>query len=34
LKRMQDESGYASTWEPKTALAMEQAAPAEDMRPR
>jgi hypothetical protein len=33
LKRMQDEPGYVSTWEPKTALAMEQAAPTAAMRP-
>jgi DUF1680 family protein len=34
LKRMQDEPGYVSAWEPKTALDMEQAAPAADIRPR
>ena len=34
LKRMQDEPGYLSTWEPKTTLDMEQAAPAAGMRMR
>jgi hypothetical protein len=34
LKRMQDEPGYVSTWEPKTAMDVEQAAPTADMRPR
>ena len=32
LRRMQDEPGYVSVWEPKTALDVEQAAPAAGMR--
>jgi hypothetical protein len=34
LKRMRDEPGYVSAWEPKTALNVEHAAPAAGMRPR
>jgi DUF1680 family protein len=34
LKRMQDESGYVSTWEPKTALDAEPSAAAMEMRLR
>ena len=34
LKRMQDEPGYVSAWEPKTALDGAQAAPAAGMRLR
>jgi hypothetical protein len=30
LKRMQDEPGYVSVWEPKTILEAEQAAPADE----
>ena len=32
LKRMQDEPGYVSAWEPKTALDVEQATPDPAMR--
>jgi pyruvate-formate lyase len=34
LKRMQDEPGYVSAWEPKTAQDAEQAVPVAAMRPR
>jgi len=34
LRRMQDEPGYVSAWEPKTALDAEQMAPSAGMRLR
>lgn len=34
LQRMQNEPGYVSTWEPKTALDMEETAPVAAMRLR
>jgi DUF1680 family protein len=34
LRRMQDEPGYVSAWEPKTALTMELATHAQTEMPR